>query len=177
MEDSNNKPPTGLPADSSGGPTVDPTRNVLDLVQAAVNRLDDLRAAETKRVDEKIKLEKSHVRELMKLRETHAENLREAEAKRIDAIRLVDVNALTSANERAASQASIVATQVSNTAATVAAQIDQLTRMLSDRIAAVEKSQYEGVGKGSGLNAGWGYLLGAAGLIGTILAIIFAFAR
>jgi hypothetical protein len=34
------------------GPTVDPTKNVLDLVQAAIKRQDDLRDAETRRVNE-----------------------------------------------------------------------------------------------------------------------------
>lgn len=36
------------------GPVVDPTKNVLDLVEAAVKRLDDLFAASTKRLDERI---------------------------------------------------------------------------------------------------------------------------
>ena len=39
-------PKTGLGIDSSGGPVVDPTKNVLDLVKAAMERQDDLRSAD-----------------------------------------------------------------------------------------------------------------------------------
>lgn len=193
---------------------VDPTRNVLDLVEAAVKRIDDLRDAETRRVDEKIETEKAHTSELMALRANHANDLREAEAKRIDAIRVVDVNAVGATNERATAQAAVLASQVATTAETLrnlvattasatAVQLDQLTKLLTDRIAALEKAQYEGQGKervtdpilqqllmemkatretvgqgtarGAGLQAGWVYLLGGAGLVGAILGIISFF--
>jgi hypothetical protein len=194
---------TGVPVDATGGPTIDPTKNVLDLVKAAVQRIDDLRDAETKRVDEKIQSEKDHTREIMQLRADHENDLREAEAKRIDAIRIVDVNAVAVNIERAASQAAVLAQQVTNTASTATQQLDGLTKLLTDRIAALEKVQYEGVGKeritdplmqqlltemkntrtalaegtgqGRGLNQGWVYLLGAGGLIGAILGIISFF--
>lgn len=189
---------------------IDPTKNVLDLVNSSIKRIDDLRIAESKRVDEKIVNEREHVREIMAIRADHANDLREAEAKRIDAIRVVDVNAVGATNERATAQAAVLASQVATTAETLrnlvattasatAIQLDQLTKLLTDRIAALEKAQYEGVGKervtdpifskliekidslgetrsentgrGAGLNAGWGYILGAIGLIATILAI------
>lgn len=35
----------GLPADAQGNPAIDPTKNVLDLVHAAIKRQDDLRDA------------------------------------------------------------------------------------------------------------------------------------
>jgi hypothetical protein len=38
----------GIPVDSRGGPTIDPTKNVLDLVAAAIKRQDDLRDMEAK---------------------------------------------------------------------------------------------------------------------------------
>lgn len=138
--------------------TIDPTANVSALVQATIKRIDDLRIAESIRVDEKIEGERKHVREIMELRGIHATELREAEAKRIDAIRVVDVNAVTAANERATTQAAVLAAQVTTsadtlrnlvatTATAVSAQLDQLTKIFTDRITAIERVQYEGAGK------------------------------
>lgn len=204
----------GIPVDSASGPTVDPTRNVLDLVRAAVDRIDDLRSAETKRVDEKINSEKEHTREIMSIRADHSSELREAEAKRIDAIRAVDVQAGTARDERATSQAAVLASQVSATAETLrnlvattagaaTIQLDQITKLLTDRIAALEKAQYEGLGKervidpimtqmlgeiktlretqslgtgrSSGISATVVYIVMAFGLAGTILGIVSFF--
>lgn len=44
----------GFAVDASGNPVVDPTKNVLDLVTAAIQRQDDLRAALEQRLDTKI---------------------------------------------------------------------------------------------------------------------------
>jgi hypothetical protein len=190
----------GIPVDRYGGATVDPTKNVLDLVTAAVKRIDDLRDLETKRIDERVSREKEHTREIMALRAEHAKDLRDAEAKRIDAIREVDVQAGSARDERATNQASVLANQVTTTAAATAVQLDQITKLLSDRIAALEKSQYEGVGKekisdpilqklvekidslgiarseGTGQKQGVSstifYIVLALGTIGTILGII-----
>ena len=126
----------------------DPTLNVRELVSLEVKRLNDLRAAETTRVNE-----------LMSLRADYTEKLVVAEAKRIDAIRAVDVNAVAIANERSAAQAIVLANQVSTsaetlralvatTAATTGQQSTLIFNQLIDRIASLEKAQYEGVGKG-----------------------------
>lgn len=40
--------PSGIPADSSGGPTIDPTKNVLDLVRAESRYQDSMREQESK---------------------------------------------------------------------------------------------------------------------------------
>jgi hypothetical protein len=148
----------------------DPTVNVREMLDAAINRtddlhnaaikrLDDLRAAETRRVDDLQAAESKRVSEEAKLRADYAKQLSEAESKRIDAIRTVDVAAVAVASERATQQAGVLATQVAASAETLrtlvattaAAATQQLTQtfgQLSDRIAALEKSQYEGVGKG-----------------------------
>lgn len=42
----------GVAVDARGNAVIDPTKNVLDLVQAAIRRQDDLRDAETRRVNE-----------------------------------------------------------------------------------------------------------------------------
>jgi len=131
---------------------IDPTANVILLVEAAVKRLDDLRAAEMVRVDERLKIHTDY---------TH--QLAEAEAKRIDAIRSVDVNAVSVASERATQQAAVLANQVAasadalralvaTTATTMAEQSRQLSSQLTDRLTQLERAQYEGKGR-SGLSA------------------------
>jgi hypothetical protein len=134
-------------------PTIDPTSNVKDLVKEVVIRMDALRDADRRLFDS----EMVHVREQMELRAFYAEKLEIAEAKRIDAIRAVDVNAVAIANQRATDQAAVLAAQVQasaetlrvqlqQTAAIFKQQLDQTTQQLSDRISSVERSQYEGKG-------------------------------
>jgi len=147
----------------------DPTGNVLQLVEAAMKRQDDLRVAETKRLDdlrlaETIRLndirgsEVNRINSELSIRAEYEGKLRDAEAKRIDAIRAVDVNAVAVASERAADQATVLANQVAasaetlrnlvaTTATTQAAQLGQITTQLTDRLASLEKAQYEGTGK------------------------------
>lgn len=136
----------------------DPTINVQNLLRAAIIRVDDLREAETRRVNEILAAESRRINEQLALRTEYEGLLREAEAKRIDAIRVVDVTAVAVANERATAQAAVLANQVavsadtlralvSSTAASVAQQLAQVTAQLTDRLASLEKSSYEGQGK------------------------------
>ena len=83
----------GLGVDYQGNPVVDPTKNVLDLVAAAIKRQDDLREAESR-----------HVREIAGLRAEYTAELRKAETARIDAIRAVDVGAVNRAAEVSAGE-------------------------------------------------------------------------
>ena len=46
--------PTGIPIDSSGGATIDPTKNVLDLVRAESRYQDSMREAQEKLFDVKV---------------------------------------------------------------------------------------------------------------------------
>lgn len=148
---------------------IDPTENVMALVAAAVKRLDDLHAANMRRVEQSLD---THT--------TYAKQLAEAEAKRIDAIRAVDVGAVAVASERAAAQAAVLAQQVvtsaetlralvASTATTVAAQLQQMSSQLTDRLALLEKSQYENKGK-SGITAP--LLMVMAALAGGIIVFI-----
>jgi len=100
-----NEPATGIGVDKTGGPVVDPTQNVLDLVEAAVKRLDDLRVADAR-----------HANQLAAVRAEHAKELRVIEKDRLDAIRAVDVGAVQRAAEVQATQAGALAAQVVATA-------------------------------------------------------------
>lgn len=146
MADSNQPPTHG-----ANDKVFDPSENVKDLVKEVVIRIDSLREAERRLADSEIRRIDSE----MKLRATFAEQLAIAEAKRIDAIRLVDTNAVAIANQRATEQAAVLASQVaasaetlrilvSQTASAAKTQLDQTTQQLSDRISTLERFQYEG---------------------------------
>jgi hypothetical protein len=100
------------PHDWRKAPPIDPTKNVLDLVAAAIQRQDDLREAAA-----------AHVQEIARLRANYDQRLREAETARIDAIRAVDVGAVNRAAEVSAQQAMTLAAQVATSAETLRTQV------------------------------------------------------
>jgi len=168
-------------------PLIDPTANVLKLVEQEVIRLNDLAdlratyqgklaAAESRRVDEQAAL-----------REEYAEKLRDGESKRIDAIRAVDVQAAAAERERSNQTAALLANQVTNSAdvlrALVTSTADQnqknVVQPLADRISALEKSQYQTGGRDIQRDVGKGdvrwiiyLLLALPGVIATILLLM-----
>jgi hypothetical protein len=124
----------------------DPTRNVLDLVDAAIQRQDDLR-----------NMEVENQRRLAEIRDKMGTELRQKETERLDAIRLVDVSAVARAAEVSATQASTLAAQVSTSAeamrsqvaASAAAASEALARSLDPiqkDIADLRRAQYEAAG-------------------------------
>jgi hypothetical protein len=148
-----NKQP-GIGVDAQGGAVIDPTANVIALNQASDRRQDDLRASFEKYVEAEIR----HVEDMAKLSRSYEEKLGVAESKRIDAIRAVDVAAVATAAERSGQQAQVLATQVSASAETLralvatqqaanAAAVSQMATQLTDRIALLERAQYESKGK------------------------------
>jgi hypothetical protein len=177
----------GIGVDSQGNPTVDPSPNVKDLSDASNLRQDDLRVATEKLFDSQIHalehisdIRAEHRKEIDSLRDSYEEKLRTAEAKRIDAIRAVDVNAVAVDRLRASDQASVLANQVSASADTLrtlvsstatAVQTAQTTlgNALSDRITKVEQFQYTGAGKGLGAGQIGAAIVGAAIIIGVVL--------
>lgn len=125
------------------GPNPDPTKNVLDLVEAAVLRLDDLRNADGVRFDQDTKWQQREA----DLRAKHAAEMREAEAKRIDANRAADLAEARLSNERATTTATVLAATQAATAETLRALVANTERATSERISALERSSYEGHGK------------------------------
>jgi hypothetical protein len=166
---------------------IDPTKNVLDKVQDAVKRLDDLMSNLATRQDdlrvagaklqqanvdhtrEVGELKSSHLRELMlaefrridegnKLREEKASELRTAEAKRLDAIRTVDVSSVDTATKNAAGTALTLQNQVNQSADALRTagqrQTEELRSLItstvgevSKRVTTLEQAQSEGRGK------------------------------
>lgn len=113
----------GPAVDKEGRPVIDPTANVISILEAAVQRLDDVRAAELHRQDDLREAESIALRREAQLRSDYDEALREAESKRIDAIRAVDVGAVNRAAEVAATQAATLAAQVAQSAETLRNQV------------------------------------------------------
>jgi hypothetical protein len=137
----------GPSVDRYGSPVIDPTKNVLDLVAAAIERQDDLRG-----------LESNHLRELADLRAHYDHRLREAETARIDAIRAVDVGAVNRAAEVSATQAQTLATQVTVSAETLRTQVAAAATAASTALSAalepiqkdiadLRRAQYEAQGQ------------------------------
>jgi len=159
----------GMGVDIRGNPVIDPTKNVLDLVNASITRIndlntirdrriDDLEKAEQNRVDAALAAEVHRIDEVAQLREKYQLLLANAESHRLDAIRAVDVAAVQVANEKANAQAAVLAAQVQTTADTMRAlvssasdtaakQVQQVTSQFSERIAALEKAINIGSGK------------------------------
>jgi len=139
--------PPGPGVDAFGRAVIDPTANVLQLVDAAVRRLDDLRASDN-----------TWLQKLNTMRDAHAMELREAESARIDAVRAIDVGAVQQASQVAATAASTLAAQVATSAETlrtqVAAAASAATIALSAALEPVQKdiadlrrAQYEAQGQ------------------------------
>ena len=155
----------GPGVDIRGNQVIDPTRNVLDLVNAAVRRLDDMLAANTalaesreKRQDDLRSLGFMHVQEMAALRTIYEEKLRDKETQRIDAIRAVDVQNAQRASEVSAVQATTLATQVQTSAETLRTQVATTATAQAAALAAalepiqkdiseLRKTQYEQQGQ------------------------------
>lgn len=185
----------------------DPTKNVLDLSNAANRRQDDLRdlnnliiQSELRRLDDLRKAETTRINEVIALRSQYDRLLAEAEAKRIDAIRAVDVAAVGIANERATGQAVVLAKQVTESADTLRTQQAQAINSLTDRLQKVEQSQSEArgrqaladpameqlvakmsslittqatsAGKTTGLEGSWSVIIGVLGMAIAVFALL-----
>jgi hypothetical protein len=168
----------GPGVDSQGQPAADPTRNVLDLVQAAVVRLDDLRIASEKLLDVQLQ---------------RLDDMRVAESARIDAIRAVDVGAVQRAAEVANTQAITLAAQVSTSAETLRTQaaataaahnvtLGAALEPIQKDIADLRRAQYEALGQktqvveaqAKGVDSRGIYTLILAGVVGISTLILAA---
>lgn len=119
----------GKGVDFLGGPVIDPTENVLALVDAEAKHRDDLRAADARYFDA----------------------MREAETKRVDdlAKQKSEHQAILTAQKDAhdARIAEMLRLQTQGNSELVAKQLDRIMTTYDSRIAAVERSQYESGGK------------------------------
>lgn len=124
----------GPSTDRTGAPVIDPTKNVFDLVVASVKRIEDIHQLQTisnkhilelsiQRQDDLRVNEVGNIKEILALRSHYDELLRNKETERLNAIRVVDVNAVTEASRVAAAQALTLANQVATSAETLRTQV------------------------------------------------------
>lgn len=128
---------------------LDPSVNVQQLVGNAVKYLEQMHEMGQKFNDEKLRLA---------IESSQRERL--AESERINALRRVDVDAVSVANDRAIKQAELLNSQmldnaevlrksVEATANTIATQFEKMTIQMNDRIAALERVNSENSGRSS----------------------------
>lgn len=145
---------TGIPVDRSGGPTIDPTSNVLALVEASTKRQDDLRAAAKELSDVK----HNHSKEICDLMARHQSALDEKESERLDSIRKVDredvnktaaaaLDAIRTLAATTATTADTLRTQVATVAQAAANQRAIDTGETNKRLSALELGASERTGK------------------------------
>ena len=155
----------GPATDSQNVPVIDPTQNVLDLVEAAIARQDDLRTAEADHIRELLELrgkrfdhDYRRLEEVSDLRARHAQELRQIESNRLNDIRKVDVDAVQRAAEVQATQASALAQQVAVSAETLRTQVAAAAQAAQVALAAalepiikdiadLRRAQYEAQGQ------------------------------
>jgi len=186
----------GVAVDAQGGAVIDPTKNVLDLVLAAVERQDDLRKAEQHfqtSMHEVLVRSRDHdleaIRRESALRNDFQSELRKAETARLDAIRAVDVAAVQQAAQVSATQAATLAQQVATSAETLRTQVAASAQAATVSLAAalepiirdiadLRRAQYEAQGKSAQTvetrtNTGQAaYLVFGAGSVLLTLALI-----
>lgn len=155
----------GAPIDIYGGAAFDPTANVISLVEALAKSVSDLRTADIKFND----AQTGHIKEISKLRADHAETLRVSDLDRLDKTRQVDVLAgtasasalatavqtLANTSDRNAetlrnlvnATAATMAKQTADQAQVLSTQTDNLVKDINARIAELQKSQYQGIGR------------------------------
>lgn len=133
----------GVGVDGRGGAVIDPTKNVLDLVEAAIGRQDDLRNAETVRFNEKIEAETRRINELAAQKQTFD----------------LELAKVLRANQDAASTL-------------LATQLKEVKNDLSDRTAKLEQFRWEAGGKSQGFGAFGGVIVQVITSIGVAAAVI-----
>jgi hypothetical protein len=176
---------TGIGVDARGGPVIDPTENVIALTDAANKRQDDLRQLNNERINAEIRVLQAQfagLKDVINVTADHLKEIRRLETERVNAVRQVDVAAGNTAADRAqvaiqtlaASQAAAAETlraMVTTTASTIATQTAENFSALGNRIAQLEKSSYEGAGKGTGAKNTVTYVVLAVGLVMSLITI------
>ena len=162
-----------LNMENKEGTRFDPTRNVLQLVEAAVKRLDDIQILQMNRLNEKLDAHIEYERQLSK-----------AEKGRINAIRDMDSKAIEVASAQARESAGVLAKQlttsinglrelIESVQTSLVSQRNLLVAQLSERISALEKNQYQAQGKNEISKTVLAFVSALIGSIVTIAAKYF----
>jgi len=180
---------TGLGVDASGAPVIDPTANVIALVQANKEAADTLRDMHDRYIAAEIGTVKETVKWIEKLSDVHQRHdgqIHQMEQDKLAAFRASDEAARLTEADRTLAAVQLVArtaettandirSVLTSTATTLATANAARDREFNNRIAALEKSSYEGAGKGTGAKNLWFVIaavitvLGFMTMFGTVL--------
>lgn len=170
--------PNGLAIDRTGWPAFDPSANVKALVESNKASADLLRQADTKYNDAmhrhlreigELRAKNAEIQRVGDLKS--ADTLRVGDLDRLDKTRQVDVMAATASAQQLATAvqtlantsdrnaetlrnlvnatAATMAKQTADQAQVLSTQTDNLVKGINDRIAELQKAQYQGVGRSS----------------------------
>ena len=180
----------GPGVDRFGRPVVDPTENVLQLVAAAIQRQDDLRAAEARHLREieamraeSLRNERAHLRELAEQRAEYDNRLHKAEANRIDAIRAVDVTAVQQTAAAAETRATALAAVVTASAEALRNQVSEVRQAsdltlaqalapISEAISDLRRAQYQAQGEKTQVVEQRAQVSGVQAFVATVVTIL-----
>jgi CO dehydrogenase/acetyl-CoA synthase gamma subunit (corrinoid Fe-S protein) len=157
---------------------IDPSKNVLDLVEAAIKRIDDMGDLRARLADAQIQ----RMEDLAKLRAEYSKDIRHLESDRLDKIRSVDVaNAAATAAQLLSAVTTLATTQqataetlrnqVAATASAVASQTERVINPIIERLSLLERATASTSGKSEGLSQGAAILLGGFAFISSLLGI------
>jgi hypothetical protein len=151
----------GPSTDRNNDPVVDPTKNVLDLVEAERRRQDDLRMMDSKWRDTMDNRERQHAKEM-----------REAEAGRIDAILEAAAANVQRAADVQSGVAERLAQQVTGSAEVVRlalrAEIEPVQKDIQD----LRRVQYEGVGQKTQVVESRSTTTTITAVVGSVIALL-----
>lgn len=143
----------GVAVDARGGAVIDPTKNVLDLVEAAIRRQDDLRAAEAK-LQETRQSAEAKFNEAMRGRDVQRlADLRDADTRRLNELRDAETRRI---NELATQKqifdlelARVIRAGLDASTLLLATQLKEVKTDASDRMAKLEQFANEQRGRAS----------------------------
>lgn len=161
----------------------DPTKNVMDLVVARSQHLQDLINALEVRIDKTFSLRDAlrtkegvqilsdldQIRREIREREVHSKDLAAKEKERLDAIREIDGNNLSAAVERAQTEAKMLAKAVEQAADARRVALAELSTHVDTRLGRLEVFQNEAKGR-QGLSFPLTLMLGGA--MGAVLGFL-----
>jgi hypothetical protein len=189
----------GIPVDRFGNATIDPTKNVLDLVEAANKRQDDMRAALEQRIAGELAMLREYIKDLTAAHDKRYEQRFEAQQKALDAAFEAQKDAVTAAMQaqKEAGNAALAAQEAAVAKAETAAEKrfegadkhrleqaeQQRTLMpraeaesrlaaLAEKVGVLESFRTEALSKGVGAKESYGWIIGIVGFVLTILSLI-----
>lgn len=177
----------------NGNNQIDPTKNVIELVEASIRRLDDLSESRAKYVDEKIRdkdvqyqFQFTSAKEAVGIALIAQEK---AVAAALDGTR----EAINKADITTDKRFDLLSEKIDGVLGTINKNVgergiyvthtdlniamDKLQSSIEATLRPVVTFMNAQGGKSSGLNAGWIYLVGAISLIGTIVSIFFSLSK